>query len=46
MRVCPRPWAIKLANQISPTAFQFLCMALAINTIDAVLAVHFTVKGI
>ena len=31
------PWNIKSyshANQTSPTTFQFLCMALAIDTID------------
>ena len=30
------PWAIKnhSRDQTSPTAFQFLCMALAIDTID------------
>ena len=37
--VCVCPWAIKddscgIINQTSPTAFQFLCTALAIDTID------------
>ena len=39
MCVCPPPMLLKLihvkiTNQTSPTAFQFLCMAFAIDTID------------
>ena len=39
--ICISIWPIQrklskalIANQTSPTAFQFLCMALAINTVD------------